>query len=200
MEVNEAGMGGWQAAEEYGGPDHDGRGRKPAMDNRTAQLSKERAIDMATITSPLPSDAKKVVGECLQGALIDLIDLSLVAKQAHWNLLGPHFRSLHLQLDDIVDISRKHMDVVAERAVAIGVNPDGRSATVARDSSLHQPDYGYIQDTKVVEMFTDLLDGVVKRMRDRVTQTEEPDPGTQDLLIEAAQDLEQQHWMIQAQR
>ncbi|HEY9523658.1 MAG TPA: DNA starvation/stationary phase protection protein [Thermopolyspora sp.] len=154
---------------------------------------------MATITSPLQPDAKKVVGECLQGALIDLIDLSLIAKQAHWNLVGTNFRSLHLQLDDIVAVSRRHMDVVAERAVTIGVNPDGRSATVARDTSLGRLDYGYIPDTKVVALFTEILDDVVRRMRERVLQTAELDPVTQDLLIQASQDLEQQHWMIQAQ-
>jgi starvation-inducible DNA-binding protein len=155
---------------------------------------------MAIITSPLSPDAKKIVGECLQGALIDLIDLSLIAKQAHWNLIGRHFRSLHLQLDDIVEVARRHMDVVAERAITIGVNPDGRCATVARDSSLQQLDYGYIEDARVVSSFTDILDGINKRMRERVGQTAETDPVTQDLLIEAAQDLEQQHWMIQAQR
>jgi starvation-inducible DNA-binding protein len=155
---------------------------------------------MATITSPLPDTAKKIVGECLQGALIDLIDLSLLAKQAHWNLIGRHFRSLHLQLDDIVEIARRHMDVVAERAITIGVNPDGRAPTVARDTSLSQLDHGYIEDARVIAAFTDLLDGINKRMRERVEQTAEADPVTQDLLIEAAQDLEQQHWMIQAQR
>jgi DNA-binding ferritin-like protein (oxidative damage protectant) len=155
---------------------------------------------MSTITSPLSDSDRKIVGECLQGALVDLIDLSLLAKQAHWNLVGRHFRSLHLQLDDIVDVARKHTDVLAERAIAIGVNPDGRSGTVARETQLPQLDAGYIQDTKVIEAFTDLLEGIVRRMRERVERTEQPDPVSQDLLIEAAQDVEQQHWMIQAQR
>ncbi|MEV5409161.1 DNA starvation/stationary phase protection protein [Thermopolyspora sp. NPDC052614] len=155
---------------------------------------------MSTITSPLSDADRKIVGECLQGALIDLVDLSLLAKQAHWNLMGRNFRSLHLQLDDIVAIARKHMDVVAERAIAIGVNPDGRSGTVARETQLKQLNAGYIQDTQVVEAFTELLEGINRRMRERVERTEETDPVTQDLLIEASQDLEQQHWMIQAQR
>jgi DNA-binding ferritin-like protein len=28
------------------------------------------------------------------------------------------------------------MDIMAERAVAIGINPDGRASTIARDSQL----------------------------------------------------------------
>jgi starvation-inducible DNA-binding protein len=155
---------------------------------------------MSTITGPLNDSDKKIVGECLQGALVDLVDLSLLAKQAHWNLMGRNFRSLHLQLDDIVAIARKHMDEVAERAISIGVNPDGRAGTVARETQLKQFPGGYIQDSEVVEVFTELLDGINRRMRERIEKTDESDQVTQDLLIEAAQDLEQQHWMMQAQR
>ncbi|PZG54538.1 DNA starvation/stationary phase protection protein [Spongiactinospora gelatinilytica] len=155
---------------------------------------------MAAITGALPPEERKVVGEALQGALIDLIDLSLVAKQAHWNIVGHHFRPLHLQLDEIVSLAREHTDVMAERAVALGMNPDGRSATVARATELPQPDVGWINDGKVVALITDALEGMVERMRERVKATEEADPVTQDLLIKATQDLEKQHWMMQAQR
>ncbi|MCG5212305.1 Dps family protein [Streptosporangium sp. KLBMP 9127] len=155
---------------------------------------------MATITSTLRPEAKKVVGEVLQGALIDLVDLSLLAKQAHWNLIGHNFRSLHLQLDEIVALARTHTDVMAERAVALGVNPDGRSSTVARDTKVPQLEAGYLQDGKVVAAITDILESIVNRMRKRVSALEEPDPVTQDLLIKVTQELEKQHWMMQAQR
>ncbi|GAA4217299.1 Dps family protein [Actinocatenispora rupis] len=155
---------------------------------------------MAAVSSPLSDDARKVTGDALQGALVDLIDLSLQAKQAHWNLTGRHFRSLHLQLDEVVDIARRHMDVVAERAVAIGVNPDGRASTVATSAHTDQLPDGYVSDTDVVQAFTGLLAEVGHRFRQRVADTDEPDPVSQDLLIAAAQDIEQQHWMFQAQR
>lgn len=154
---------------------------------------------MATITGPLSGDAKNTVAEALQGALVDLIDLSLVAKQAHWNLIGPHFRPIHLQLDELTDLARTHMDAIAERAVAVGVNPDGRSTTVAKSTKLQQPESGWLEDGKVVATITDLLDGVSKRMHERVRATDEPDPVTQDLLIAVAQDIDKQHWMFQAQ-
>lgn len=154
---------------------------------------------MAVITSPLADDARKVTGEALQGALVDLLDLSLVAKQAHWNLIGPHFRPIHLQLDELTDLARTHMDTIAERAVALGINPDGRSTTVARSTKLQQPESGWIEDGKVVATITGLLDGVSKRMHERVRATDEPDPVTQDLLIAVAQEIDKQHWMFQAQ-
>ncbi|MEV4354466.1 DNA starvation/stationary phase protection protein [Nonomuraea sp. NPDC049625] len=154
---------------------------------------------MAMITGPLSGEAKDTVAQALQGALVDLIDLSLVAKQSHWNLIGPHFRPIHLQLDELTDLARSHMDTIAERAVAVGINPDGRSTTVARSTKLQQPESGWIEDGKVVATITDLLDGVSKRMHERVRATDEPDPVTQDLLIAVAQDIDKQHWMFQAQ-
>ncbi len=79
---------------------------------------------MPVVKSPLSETDRKTVGGRLQGALVDLLDLSLVAKQVHWNVVGPRFRSVHLQLDDVVDTARQHSDTVAERASALGVNPD----------------------------------------------------------------------------
>ena len=57
---------------------------------------------MTAVNSPVPEADIKATGEVLQGALVDLLDLSLIAKQAHWNILGPRFRSIHLQLDEVV--------------------------------------------------------------------------------------------------
>src|SRR6202166_4191886 len=67
----------------------------------------------------------------LQRVLVDLIELHLQGKQAHWNVVGTNFRDLHLQLDSIVDIARDASDTIAERMRAIDAVPDGRSDTVA---------------------------------------------------------------------
>lgn len=155
---------------------------------------------MSAITSPLKPEDKKVVAVALQGALVDLLDLSLLGKQAHWNVIGHNFRSLHLQLDKIVSAARKHADTVAERAVAIGSNPDGRASTLASTTEVPQLEAGYINDGKVVAAMTDILGSIIRRMRERITATDEPDPVTQDILIEITQDLEKHHWMIEAQR
>ncbi|MFC3995429.1 Dps family protein [Nocardiopsis sediminis] len=155
---------------------------------------------MAKIHGPLSDAARKTTGDALQGAVVDLIDLTLVAKQAHWNVVGRTFRSVHLQLDEVVEVARDHTDTLAERAVAIGVNPDGRSATVAADTRISQPDAGYVQDDKAIALITDALSTVVKRFRKRIDATADPDPVTQDRLISAAEDLEQQHWMFEAMR
>src|SRR6266404_5808928 len=58
------------------------------------------------------------VGQALQATLVEVIGLSLIGKQFHWNIHGPGFRELHLQLDEFVDSWTNLADTVAERAAA----------------------------------------------------------------------------------
>ncbi|WP_433893134.1 Dps family protein [Streptomyces sp. CA-111067] len=154
---------------------------------------------MTVVKSPLAESARKTVGDALQGALVDLVDLSLLAKQVHWNVVGPRFRSIHLQLDEVVDTARLASDTVAERASAIGVTPDGRAGTVAKTSGIDTVTDGWVKDTEVVEIMVAALDAVITRMRERITVTDEPDPVSQDILIGISADLEKFHWMFQAE-
>ncbi|MFD0020090.1 Dps family protein [Streptomyces sp. NPDC058382] len=154
---------------------------------------------MSVVKSPLSEADLKSVGDALQGALVDLVDLSLVAKQVHWNVVGPRFRSVHLQLDDVVDTARQHSDTVAERASAVGVNPDGRSTTIARTTAIGSVPEGWIKDVDAVRTLVDALGVVIGRMRERIEVTAEPDPVSQDILITLTADLEKHAWMFQAE-
>ncbi|AWL40938.1 MULTISPECIES: Dps family protein [unclassified Streptomyces] len=154
---------------------------------------------MSVVKSPLSESDRAVVGDALQGALVDLIDLSLVAKQVHWNVVGPRFRSVHLQLDEVVDTARQHSDTVAERASAVGVNPDGRSRTLAKTTAIDVVPDGWIKDSDAVRVLVDALKVVIDRMRERIEATDAPDPVSQDILITLTADLEKHAWMFQAE-
>ncbi|MFJ2650729.1 Dps family protein [Streptomyces sp. NPDC087420] len=154
---------------------------------------------MSVVKSSLSEEDVKLVGEALQGALVDLVDLALVAKQVHWNIVGPRFRSVHLQLDEVVTTARQHMDTVAERASALGVTPDGRAGTVAATSAFGTVPNGWIKDADAVRLMVDGLGAVIGQMRDRVKVTDDPDPVTQDVLIQVTADLEKHAWMFQAE-
>ncbi|MFF7261512.1 Dps family protein [Streptomyces sp. NPDC008159] len=154
---------------------------------------------MYVVKSPLSDADLKTVSEALQGALVDLVDLSLVAKQIHWNVVGPRFRTVHLQLDEVVDTARLHSDTVAERAATLGVSPDGRAATVAGSSGIGKAPDGWVKDTDAVGTLVDALGAVITRMRTRVESTAEADPVSQDIFIEITADLEKHHWMFQAE-
>jgi len=146
----------------------------------------------------IKSEAHDAVGKDLQSMLVQLIGLSLDAKQAHWNVRGPHFRAVHQHLDEIVDEYHAWGDEVAERLVALGVAADGRAQTVAAGIAKDFP-ADTISDRKVVELFTARIDGVVDQFRGCIDRLESLDPVSQDLAIEIVAGLEKQRWMISAQ-
>ena len=142
---------------------------------------------------------REAIGDQLQVALTVLIDLSLLGKQAHWNVVGPLFRPLHLQLDELIDAWRDAADAVAERAVALGHSPDGRAATVAARSELPTLPEGQIADRDVVASFTRLLTDAVGTIRERMDRIEDVDTVTADLLHGVVAGLEENLWMIRVQ-
>ncbi|GAB3653243.1 DNA starvation/stationary phase protection protein [Glycomyces tarimensis] len=158
-----------------------------------------RGADMTTVRSSLSDENRDITASALQGALVDLIDLSLIGKQAHWNVYGKNFRSLHLQLDETVTTARNSADAVAERAIAIGASADGRASTVSSESSVPKIDPGQIADTDVIALFIDAYTSIISKMRERIDATESADPVTQDLLIGITAELEKQSWMFQAE-
>ncbi|WP_031481144.1 Dps family protein [Streptomyces bicolor] len=154
---------------------------------------------MTVVKSTLPEPARRVAADALQSTLVDLLGLSLIGKQAHWNIVGPRFRSIHLQLDDVVSVARAFADTVAERSAALGVPPDGRPETIAAAYTLPGPKEGWVRDTEVVQLIVDTLEAAIERLRERVAATAEPDPVTQDLLIGITSELEKQRWMFDAE-
>jgi starvation-inducible DNA-binding protein len=160
--------------------------------------------DMASLASSaqLPSlstHERDEVGRELQAVLVDLVDLSLLGKQLHWTVVGPHFRSLHLQLDDLVYSWRALGDTVAERAVALGVMPDGQSGAVAETSEIAPVERRPLEDHTVVRELTHRLAEVSDRVRSRLERVGELDLASQDVLIEVLRALEEQQWMLRAQ-
>ncbi|GHD87798.1 Dps family protein [Streptomyces naganishii] len=154
---------------------------------------------MTVVKSTIPDSARQVAGEALQNTLVDLLGLSLIGKQAHWNIVGPRFRSIHLQLDEVVAAARTFADTVAERSSALGLPPDGRPETIASAFTLPGPKDGWVRDTEAVEVLVEALESAVARLRERIDATEKADPVTQDLLIAITAELEKQRWMFAAE-
>ena len=139
------------------------------------------------------------VGQELQATLHELIDLALVGKQLHWTIVGPMFRPLHLQLDELVESWHELSDTVAERAVALGFVPDGQASAVAAGSPLAPVARGALEDHVVVRELTHRVAEVSERARVRMNRLGDADLASQDVLIEVVRELEKQQWMLRAQ-
>jgi starvation-inducible DNA-binding protein len=157
-------------------------------------------MSKSPIKSPLSEADKEITGNALQATLVDLVDLSLIAKQAHWNVVGSNFRSAHLQLDELVNTARQYVDEVAERANAIGISPNGKAKTVVESSGVPEYPDNWQSVESTVAAIVDILATLIERLRQRIDETDKSDLVTQDLLIEITRALEEAHWMWQAQQ
>ena len=134
----------------------------------------------------------------LQAVLVDLIDLGLLSKQAHWNVYGPAFRPVHLELDDVVEQLLEWQDDVAERISALGGHPDGRASTVAASSAVAPLDAGALRDADVVKAMTDRLTATSAAISARFQDLEDDLP-SQDVLIGIVAGLDKAAWFFRAQ-
>jgi starvation-inducible DNA-binding protein len=148
---------------------------------------------------PLGAHVRETVAGELQATLVELVDLSLIGKQLHWSVVGPHFRSLHLQLDELIASWRELADTVAERVVTIGSWPDGQADAVSTGSELRGVERGAVDDHVVVDRLTRMLAEVAERARERMERLGELDAASEDVLIDVVRTLEQQLWMVRAQ-
>ena len=135
----------------------------------------------------------------LQRVLVDLIELHLQGKQAHWNVVGTNFRDLHLQLDELVDFAREGSDTIAERMRALDVVPDGRSDTVAADTTLPEfPPYE-LNTGEVVDLITGRVYAAVDTIRTLHDVVDAEDPSTADILHQLIDGLEKLAWLIKSE-
>ena len=143
--------------------------------------------------------ASEELSENLQKVLVDLIELSLQGKQAHWNVVGRNFRDTHLQLDEIIEAARDFADTVAERMRSLHALPDGRSDEVAQTTTLPEFPQGEIATNEVVDLMTERLDDVAATCRDVHDAVDDEDPTSADILHAILERVEQLSWMVSAE-
>jgi starvation-inducible DNA-binding protein len=137
--------------------------------------------------------------EDLQRVLVDLIELHLQGKQAHWNLVGTNFRDLHLQLDTIVETAREASDTIAERMRALDAVPDGRSDTVVATTTVPALPPGLLSVAETVETITNRIYAVVGTMRTVHDDVDAADPSTADLLHAIIDAWEKEAWLLKSE-
>ena len=135
----------------------------------------------------------------LQRVLVDLVELHLQGKQAHWNVVGTNFRDMHLQLDELVDFARTGSDTIAERLRALDAVPDGRSDTVAANTSL--PEFPAFEHStgEVVDLIAARLYATVTTLREVHDSVDAEDASTADILHQLIDGLEKLAWLIKSE-
>jgi len=68
----------------------------------------------------LPEGDRRILIELLNARLADTADLYSQLKQAHWNVKGPNFFQFHQLFDQLAAEVFPLIDLIAERATALG--------------------------------------------------------------------------------
>ncbi|MFJ5264938.1 Dps family protein [Streptomyces sp. NPDC088387] len=148
--------------------------------------------------APSPQASRKL-SATVQGILVDLLELQAQAKQAHWNISGRSFRSLHLQLDEIASLARTQADTFAERLRALGAAPDGTTDTVARTTSLPAIPTGTLDSMDGARQILGRLNSVSQVLRSAHPGVDREDSATADLINSAIEEVDKQAWLLRDQ-
>lgn len=135
----------------------------------------------------------------LNEQLADAIDLGLQAKQAHWNVKGPQFVSLHALFDEAAEIIGELSDELAERAVELGGIAEGTLQAVAARTRLEVCDRTLLAGGDHLRTFGAALAKFASSSRSAIeTATTAGDAATADLFTEATRAADKLLWKVSA--
>jgi starvation-inducible DNA-binding protein len=166
------------------------RNGRPAMDGRS-RLFPTRNDLPATVR-------EQMIGLCNQ-QLADTSDLYSQTKQAHWNVRGPEFFQLHELFDQLAEAVEAYIDLIAERATALGGEARGTVRMAASDSRL--PEY-----PTDLSRGMDHVNALVERYANYAATTRAAldasaragDAATSDLFTEIERGVDKHLWFLEA--
>ncbi|MBI1752677.1 MAG: DNA starvation/stationary phase protection protein Dps [Acidobacteria bacterium] len=133
----------------------------------------------------------------LNQSLADTLDLAYQTKQAHWNVKGPNFYSLHLLFDALYAQLSTYVDDFAERAVTLGGQAHGtiRAASVA--SSLDEYPIEAKKGMAHVNALVDRYSDYTSRVRLGIRKAEKcGDKDSADLYTSVSRAMDKALWML----
>ncbi|WP_148613525.1 Dps family protein [Nocardioides rubriscoriae] len=143
------------------------------------------------------ADAERVVA-LLQERLDATTDLHLTLKHVHWNVVGPHFISVHEMIDPQVDEVRGFSDDLAERIATLGGSPLGTPGGLVERRKWTEYSIGRATTQEHLGALDLVYQGVITSYREAIKELDDLDLVTQDMLIGQTDKLELFHWFVRA--
>ena len=147
----------------------------------------------------LPEKFRLQVSEFLQERLADSIDLMMQAKQAHWNVKGSNFISLHKLFDKVYSDAGNYVDAIAERIVQLGGTALGTIRAAAAKSSLPEYPSDISSSSQHIAELAHAIAYYGELVSKGIARANEfGDANTADILTEVSRSADENLWFVEA--
>lgn len=147
----------------------------------------------------LPQNVRETSISALVQCLADMTTINMQLKTAHWNVKGPEFYQLHELFEDIVGVFDEYIDMVAERASALGGRPPGTVHEVAGTTTVAPFPNDTVEGMALVSELADRMATLDANLGQQIaTADQQGDPDTADLLNEVSREVSKSLWFLEA--
>jgi starvation-inducible DNA-binding protein len=147
----------------------------------------------------LPATVRNTTIALLNRSLADAIDLGLQAKQAHWNVKGRQFVSLHALFDEAAIELAALTDELAERVVALGGIAQGTLRIVSEQTRLEAYPPNLLTGTAHLRALSAVLGSFAKTTRAAIDAAATAgDATTADVFTAASRSADKLLWKCTA--
>ena len=147
----------------------------------------------------LAADTRISVVKILNQTLASTLDLKTQTKQAHWNVKGMNFYSLHLLFDEMASELEEFVDMVAERITALGGTPLGTARIAGANSILSEYPTDIAAGKEHVNALSDRFAAYGAHLRKAIAETDDlGDADTADLYTEMSRAIDKRLWFLEA--
>jgi len=147
----------------------------------------------------LPPNVREKSVALLNQQLADTADLYSQIKQAHWNVKGPTFIALHEFFDSVAEAVEEYIDLIAERATALGGTALGTVRMSAGASRLPEYPLDVVEGRQHLEALSARMAAVAKTSRAAIDLSAGlPDADTADVFTEVSRGLDKHLWMLES--
>jgi starvation-inducible DNA-binding protein len=131
--------------------------------------------------------------------LADTFDLFSQTKQAHWNVKGLQFWQLHELFDKLAEELEEFVDLIAERATALGGTALGTARLAAAASRLTEYPADPMGSPQHVAALADRYGALAASSRAAIESAARAgDADTADMFTEISRGLDKSLWLLEA--
>ena len=143
--------------------------------------------------------SKRSTRDILMQVAASYVDVAMAARQAHWNVRGPGFASMHDTFGEIYSSLDEHADELAERVAALGGVPRGTVQSAAKETLIEPFPVLAKSEWELIDALGARLGQLSALTRRAISEFERlDDPVTVHHLTEAGASVEKHLWIMES--